>query len=82
MSSQPIEERVQILENEVAQLKAQLQGKRSGVIGRTRPDFLQNYTGRSANNPLFDEVAEEIAAKRQHEREEVRRLAEAEENKP
>jgi hypothetical protein len=68
MSATTTEERLAILEAEIASLKAILAGKRPGVTGRTRPDFLQNYTRLSANSPLFDEVAREITEERERER--------------
>ena len=70
-----IEERLASLEAEVAKIKAQLNGDRPGVVGRTRPDFLDNYTRRSANSPLFDEVAAAVAAEREREREGAQRAA-------
>jgi hypothetical protein len=80
-----IEERITALENEVARLRTQLQSRESATprpetIGRTRPDFLQHYTRRSANSPMFDEVANAVAAERDKEREAARRLAEIEES--
>jgi hypothetical protein len=78
MPAQTVEERLSALEAEVARLKAQTGGERPGVIGRTRPDFLQNYTRRSENNKMFDEVAREVEAEREREREEARRLDDAE----
>lgn len=78
MPAQTVEERLSALEAEVARLKAQALAERPGVIGRTRPDFLQNYTRRSANNKMFDEVAREIEAEREREREEARRFDDGE----
>ncbi|MES2464549.1 MAG: hypothetical protein V4671_28640 [Armatimonadota bacterium] len=66
---QTTEERLAALEQEMAAVKQQLNRERAGVIGRTRPDFLQNYTRRSTNSPLFDEVAQAIQAEREKERE-------------
>lgn len=74
MPTPTVEERLSALEAEVARLKAQANKERPGFVGRTRPDFLQNYTGRSANNALFDEVTKEIEAEREREREEARLL--------
>lgn len=65
MATATIEERLAALEAEVAQIKAQRNGERPGVIGRTRADFLQNYTRRSANSPMFDEVMAAVAAERE-----------------
>ena len=66
---QTMEERLAALEQEMAAVKQQLNRERAGVIGRTRPDFLQNYTRRSANSTLFDEVAQAVQAERDKERE-------------
>jgi hypothetical protein len=64
----------QSVEERLSALEAEVHSERPGVIGRTRPDFLENYTRRSANNPMFDEVAQAIVAEREREREEARRL--------
>ena len=66
---QTTEERLASLEQEIAVIKQQLTRERVGVIGRTRPDFLQNYTRRSEGSILFDEVEKAIQAEREKERE-------------
>ena len=66
---------------EVAELRTKDNGEtlqpRPGVIGRTRPDFLENYTKRSANNPMFDELVRELESERERERAEANLLYEA-----
>jgi hypothetical protein len=44
---------------------------REGVVGRTRPDFLENCVGMFANNPAFEKMTEAIEAERNKEREEA-----------
>ena len=54
------EERLQILEAEVEQLKEKLNTPRPGVVGRTRSNFLDTFVGVFANDPLFEEMDQEI----------------------
>lgn len=72
MAEATIEERVRALEQEVAQLKDQLYGERPGVTGRTRPDFLEKYTGMFAIDPLFEEMVRSVEEVRERERREAR----------
>ena len=65
------EERIRHLEADVEWLKAQVSPQRLGVVGKTHPDFLKTCVGIFANNPLFEEMDQQIQA----EREEERRLA-------
>jgi hypothetical protein len=67
-----LEERLAALEQEMLIVRQQLNHERTGIIGCTRPDFLQNYTRRSAGSTLFDEVAQKIQAERKKEREAAR----------
>ena len=69
-----IEQRVDALEAELAEVKRQLRGGRRGVIGRTQPDFLDTTFGIHAKSVAFPEVMREIEAEREREREEARRL--------
>jgi hypothetical protein len=52
----------------MAVIKQQLTHERAGVIGRTRPDFLQKYTRCSEGSILFDEAEKAIQAERKKER--------------
>ena len=72
MAAATIEERLSALEQEVAQLKDQLYGERPGVTGRTRPDFLDKYTGTFANSPMFEEMVRSVEEERERERREAR----------
>ena len=69
-----LEERFALLETEVARLRAEVEGQRSNATGRTSPDFLSLMVGIHANSPAFEEVTQRIAAEREREREEARRL--------
>jgi hypothetical protein len=73
------EERLAALEAEVARLRATVEGERPGVIGKTRPDFLDTMVGIHANSPHFEEVVRRIETERERERAEARRLAELDE---
>ena len=79
MAAGSLEERVTALEAELSQLRRKIEGERPGVIGRTLPDFLQNYVGRSANSPMFDEVTQAIEEERDREREAAQHIVDAEE---
>lgn len=70
------EERLAALETQVAEMRLKLDApQRPGVIGRTRPDFLERFFGMYANNPEAQEVLRAINEEREHEREEARRMA-------
>ena len=66
-----VAERLDALEAALAEVKRQLQPSRPGVIGRTRPDFLDTMFGIHANSPAFAEVMREIEDIRAREREEA-----------
>ncbi len=70
-----LEERLAALEQEVARLRTRVEGKRPETIGRTRPDFLDTMVGIHADSPLFEEVVHSLAAEREREQEDARRLA-------
>lgn len=74
MAATTMEERVAALENEIVRLRTKVEGMPFPVMGRTRPDFLDTMVGIHANSPLFEEVVRSVAAEREQEREEVRRL--------
>jgi hypothetical protein len=76
MATASTEERLAALEAEVARLRAVVTGERPGVIGRTRPDFLDTMFGIHANSAAFEEMTREIEAERERERDEARRQAE------
>ena len=65
------EERIQTLEEEVAWLKAQVNPPRVGVIGKTRPNFLDSFTGIFADDPAFEKMDSEIQEEREKERREA-----------
>ena len=69
-----IEERIATLEAEVSRLRAQVEGQRRSVTGRTGPDFLKTMVGIHADSFAFEEVTRAIEAEREREREEARRL--------
>lgn len=62
------EERIEALEAEVAWLKAQVSPPRSGVIGKTRPNFLESFAGIFADDPAFEEMDRAIQQERAEER--------------
>ena len=62
------EERIQALEAEVAWLKVQVSPPRSGVIGKTRPNFLDSFTGIFADDSAFEEIERAIQKERTEER--------------
>ncbi len=68
MPTETTEDRLQALEREVAQIKAQLSAPRPGVLGRTSPDFLDQYVGIFANDPLFEEMVRFTEEERERER--------------
>lgn len=68
-----IEERLSALESEVAQLKVQAADARPGVIGRTRPGFLDTFAGVFAHHPAFEEVVWQAEQEREQERREASR---------
>ena len=68
-----IQERLETMEAELAEVKRQLRPSRPGVIGQTRSDFLDTMYGIHAKSPAFAEVIQEIDNEREREREEARR---------
>ncbi len=79
MAGTTLEERFSALEAEVARLRAKIEGAFPNVTGRTSPDFLDTMFGIHAKSPDFEEVTRRIEAEREREREEARRLLEADE---
>jgi hypothetical protein len=62
------EERIRTLEAEVERLKARMDEPRAGVVGKTRPDFLENFTGIFATDPDFEAMDRVIQEERREER--------------
>jgi hypothetical protein len=71
MAALTIEERLAVLENEVAKLRSDAAGGRPGVIGRTHADFLIQFVGIHANSRVFDSAMQRIEAERVRQRQEA-----------
>lgn len=78
MSDATIEERLSVLEQEVARLRTQVSGGRPPAANRTSPDFLEKYTGMFANDPLFEEMVRHVEEERERDRQQAIREADAE----
>lgn len=65
------------LEQEIARIQSQTKGLRPPAANRTSPDFLEKYTGMFADDPTFDAVMRGIEERREREREEAIREADA-----
>lgn len=68
------EERIRHLEADVEWLKTQISSQRPGVVGKTHPNFLETCVGIFANNPLFEEMDQQIQAERKEERRLARQI--------
>ena len=57
-TTQALKKKVAVLEEDVRQLKQQIQQPqgRGAVSGRTAPDFLDQFSGIFANDPTFAEA--------------------------
>ena len=75
MAATTTEERLTALENEIARLRAKVEGTPLAVTGKTRPDFLDTMVGIHADSSLFEEVVRSLEAEREREREEARQMA-------
>lgn len=72
MATATLEERLTAVEKELAELRARRDaGERPGVIGRTRPDFVDQFFGIFAEDETAERVFRNIAAAREREREEM-----------
>ena len=71
MVEDTLNDRLVVLEQEVARLRAKIDGERYGVIGRTSPDLLEMDFDRSLDDAMFDEVIQSILESRERERDEA-----------
>lgn len=55
-TTQDLETRLALLEEEVRRLRMQVSREQGVVSGRTAPDFLERFAGIFADDPTFDEA--------------------------
>ena len=60
--------RIRRLKAEVEWLKTRVDAPRTGVVGKTRPDFLESFTGIFAEDPDFEAMDRTIQEERNEER--------------
>jgi hypothetical protein len=73
-----LEERIAALEAEMRSVKAQINGTRYGVTGKTNPQLIAEMFGVFADEPMFDRMVRRMEEERERERREAEQEADAE----